>query len=351
MHIADVHLGMMPDINKPWGKYRKQEIWETFEAVIHLAKEKKVDFLFIAGDLFHKQPLLRELKEVNYLFSTLENTKVILIAGNHDYMREGSYYDHFEWNDHVSFLKKDTMESVEIGNVCIYGFSYHQKEILTPEYRQIEIKDKNKINILLGHGGDETHCPYRLQELQTLGFDYLAFGHIHKPMMCADFPMANVGSLEPLNVNETGKHGYVEGEIEEESKTCTFRFLPFAKREYIEWEVVSEAEDTALSIRDKIKEYLAEHGEENIYKIRISGVKQDGVVYDPQILQALGNIMIEDCSKVRYDYDAIYEHNQENLLGVYLKKMKEMEQNEVTERAKYLGTKVLLDALEEKGDY
>lgn len=351
IHIADVHLGMMPDINKPWGKYRKQEIWDSFEAVIELAKEKNIDFLFIAGDLFHKQPLLRELKEVNYLFSTLEKTKVVLIAGNHDYIRTDSYYDNFEWDEHVIFLKNETMEKVEIGNICVYGFSYHQKENREFAYHDIAIQDKDKINILLGHGGDETHCPYRLQDLQKLGFQYLAFGHIHKPMICSDFPMANVGSLEPLTVNETGKHGYIEGEIDEETKVCNFKFIPFAKREYIEWEVESTKEDTALSMRDKIRDFLTGQNKENIYKIRILGQRSENVEYDPQVLQALGNLLIEDESKVVYDYAAIYKRNQENLLGLYLKKFDEMESTEITERAKYLGTKALLDALEEKGDY
>ena len=45
-------------------------------------EEEQTDVLLIAGDLFHRQPLLRDLKEVNYLFSTLSHTKVVLIAGD-----------------------------------------------------------------------------------------------------------------------------------------------------------------------------------------------------------------------------------------------------------------------------
>ena len=43
----------------------------TFRRVIAGIRENPVDLLFIAGDLFHRQPLLRELKEVNNLFSTI----------------------------------------------------------------------------------------------------------------------------------------------------------------------------------------------------------------------------------------------------------------------------------------
>lgn len=37
----------------------------------------QADCLFISGDLFHRQPLVRDLKEVNYLFTTIPNVKVI----------------------------------------------------------------------------------------------------------------------------------------------------------------------------------------------------------------------------------------------------------------------------------
>ena len=73
-HIADVHLGAAPDAGFPWGARRKEEIWTSFRRLIGKAREEETDLLLIAGDLFHRQPLLRELKEVNYLFSTLPHT-------------------------------------------------------------------------------------------------------------------------------------------------------------------------------------------------------------------------------------------------------------------------------------
>ena len=66
IHIADVHLGAVPDSNMPWAMERQNEIWESFKNIITVCNREKVDLLLIAGDLFHKQPLLRELKEVNY---------------------------------------------------------------------------------------------------------------------------------------------------------------------------------------------------------------------------------------------------------------------------------------------
>ena len=64
IHIADVHLGMVPDSGKPWSKDRAEEIWKTFRKVMQICNREKTDLLLVAGDLFHGQPGKKDLKEV-----------------------------------------------------------------------------------------------------------------------------------------------------------------------------------------------------------------------------------------------------------------------------------------------
>ena len=113
IHTADLHLGARPDAGKNNSGNREREIWETFERLIGVCEKKQVDLLLIAGDMFHRQPLLRELKEVNYLFSKLTRTKVVMIAGNHDYMKWDSYYRTFQWNQNVYPLFGDRLQCAE----------------------------------------------------------------------------------------------------------------------------------------------------------------------------------------------------------------------------------------------
>ena len=61
-HIADTHLGAVPDAGFAWSEERRAEIWESFRGVIQKADREEIDLLLIAGDLFHRQPLMRELK-------------------------------------------------------------------------------------------------------------------------------------------------------------------------------------------------------------------------------------------------------------------------------------------------
>ena len=136
----------------------------------------------IAGDLFHRQPLLRELKEVNYLFGTLEKTQVVLIAGNHDYLKRDSYYRGFEWQAHVHMILDRELSVVEIPelSLAVYGLSYHEREIPEDRYSHAFAKKRQRYEILLAHGGDDRHIPFCTRKLGALGYDYIALGHIHR---------------------------------------------------------------------------------------------------------------------------------------------------------------------------
>ena len=150
IHTGDIHWGMSPDCDRPWSRERAQAIKETFEEVIRQARERDVDFLFIAGDLFHRQPLARDLKEVNYLFSTIPSVHVVLIAGNHDRIRKNSALMSFKWCSNVTFLMSGELESAVFGDcdVEVYGFSYYTPEILEARLDETGVEPNGRIQIL-----------------------------------------------------------------------------------------------------------------------------------------------------------------------------------------------------------
>ena len=162
MHFSDVHLGVKPDDGKSWSEQRAKSIWETFAETVAEAGRQQVDFLFISGDLFHRQPLKRELKEVNYLFSQIPKVKVMLMAGNHDHMQPKGYYLDFEWSENVFFFKKEEVSKFDFTeeNVTVYGMSYWHRKLPKRCYDDLGEINPDHINILLAHGGDEEHIPY-----------------------------------------------------------------------------------------------------------------------------------------------------------------------------------------------
>ena len=50
---------------------------------------------------------------MNALFASIPDTQVVLMAGNHDYLKKGSYYLSFSWAENVTGLFGETCERVD----------------------------------------------------------------------------------------------------------------------------------------------------------------------------------------------------------------------------------------------
>lgn len=310
-----------------------------------VCEEEQTDLLLIAGDLFHRQPLRKELKELDYLFSRLTHTQVVLMAGNHDYLKSTSYYRNYQWNGPVRMFlsqRPACMEFAELGT-CVYGLSYEQREIREPLYNTVIPQKRQPIEILLAHGGDETHIPFRKNDLLKLGYDYIALGHIHLPAELSKDRMYYAGSLEPTDKNDTGKHGYVKGEIK--NGRIKTRFVPFAVREYMHLEIESEKEMTVREMKEKIACEIERLGKQNLYKIRLCGFRDPDTVYELDRMDSCGNIVeIIDETKPAYDYEALRMRNRDNLLGQYIESFMEAKEGSIEAIALSEGIQAILEA-------
>lgn len=319
IHIADVHLGAQPDVGAAYSELRPRELWETFSAVIRVCEEEQADLLLIAGDLFHRQPLLRELKEVDYLFSTLSVTKVVLITGNHDYIRKNSYYSTFAWSSNVHPLFGREPEWVRFPDLdtAVCGFSYYEREIREPLYDRVKADSRARYQILLAHGGDESHIPIRRSTLEQSGFDYIAMGHIHRPQEIIPHQAAYAGALEPIDKNDTGRHGYIRGEITK--RGVHTEFVPFAKREYIHLVLKIDETQTAGSVSARIRREVQERGREHFYKMILRGQRDPDILFDSETMRLSENVLeVVDETEPAYDIEQVWRENQGNLIGKFI---------------------------------
>lgn len=353
IHIADVHLGAVPDSNMPWGNDREKEIWQSFSHMIDICNQEKADLFLIAGDLFHRQPLVRELKEVNYYFSKLQTAKVVLMAGNHDYIGPRSYYQGFEWDEKVHIFMKETIDRMEFPDLGaeVYGLSYHTRDIVEPLYDTVKPDKNDRIHILLAHGGDDKDIPMNKKKLQASGFDYIALGHIHKPEIISE-RMAYSGSLEPLDKNETGERGYIIGDITRNSEgkmETNIRFIPSSARQYIRLNLEVDQNTTNGSLADQAIKMIQTHGKQHIYTFSIQGVRDETIHFDKDEVRTLGNILeVTDQSVPDYDFDALYQENSDNMIGMFIQRIRDnSSQDEVTRKALYYGIEALLGARDE----
>ena len=76
VHISDVYLGAEPDKGKEWSESRAKELYETFDRVIQLCIDEKINLLMIAGNLFVRQPSLEDLQALDERLQKLQGLMV-----------------------------------------------------------------------------------------------------------------------------------------------------------------------------------------------------------------------------------------------------------------------------------
>lgn len=190
VHIADLHFDspftVLAD-KKGLANKRRLEQREAFKKAIEYISKEKIPYLFIAGDLYD-QNYIREstIEYINNLFKSIPETKIFISPGNHDPFLKNSFYNTFNWNNNVTIFDGE-IKRIELEDVDIYGFGFIDFYCSNSKVEEIEIKNKEKINILLVHGAldsskniDIKYNPISSNKLKQIGFDYIALGHIHK---------------------------------------------------------------------------------------------------------------------------------------------------------------------------
>ena len=236
-HIADVHLGR-EQFNQP---FRYEDYLKAFRESIEKAVKADVDFILIAGDLFHmSRPSPRTIRDAVEALELprRKGIPVFAIEGNHDKtIRETSVFDLLE---HLGLIytvglkreprKGEFQESKrlsenryliwgKVGDLEIHGLRHHTRWQLIRNDGAINVLRalfKGKKGILMLHQAIDylaKDTPYqdafdlRLSELPD-GFSYYALGHIHVRRIAEPSqtglsgPLAYPGSLERTEVRE-----------------------------------------------------------------------------------------------------------------------------------------------------
>ncbi len=220
-HIADVHLGY-----RQYGsEERAIDFAQAFMRAVKRSLEENVDFILIAGDLFHRKSDMDPLT-LTQAIKVLEKAKkakvpVFAVEGNHDsaYFRET-----FSWLDYLSQQKLliNLKPSFDDGiiveewdgsagayfdldtGVRIYGMKYYgsMTEKVLEEYAR-KVKRKG-LTIFMAHAGVEgyvnIHGCVPSSKFHRIKADYIALGHIHRSFV--EGKIHNPGSLEVCDVSE-----------------------------------------------------------------------------------------------------------------------------------------------------
>ena len=326
VHIADIHFDTPFTFlggNENLGDIRRIEQRQAFKQVIDYIKEKQIPYLFIAGDLYDQQYVKETTIEyINNLFKTIPETKIFLSPGNHDPFIKNSYYNNFEWNNNVYIFNSD-IGFYEFEDIDIYGFGFNNFYCNNFNVENIKIKNKNKINILVIHGDIDAsknseilYNPVTKNELASLGFDYIAMGHIHKRQVINE-NIVYPGSLVSLGFDEPGEHGMIEANIEKNNLQINFTKLDTRIFEEKNIDISN------LNTLEELVEYINNINlEENkMYKIILQGTR-NFEIEENKILKLINrtNILkIKNNTKIKYDLEQLSKQN--NLKGIFVKEM------------------------------
>lgn len=351
IHVADVHWGMVPDADQPWGRDRANDIRATFRRIIERCRESNVDCLFIAGDLFHRQPMNKDLQELNYLFGTIPSTHVVIISGEHDRVEANSALLSFNWSPNVHWILEDTPQSVYFDdiNTEVYGFSYHTRELRETVIDGIHPAEDGHIHILLAHGGDRDHMPVETATWAALPFDYVALGHIHKPTELVERRVIYAGTPEPLEQSETGAHGIYVGDIHPIThRIQKLEFVPLAAASYVPLQISVTERTSNEELQRLISAEIEKRGTQNIYRLRITGKHDPEVSFDLAPLRERYRIVtVEDMSEPQYDFVALYREHPSDMIGFYIRKLLREnpdDMSEIEKKALFYGIHALLQS-------
>ncbi len=251
IHLADTHLG-----NEQYGVHERfNDFSRAFWDIMQDATRRQVDFVVIAGDLFHKRSI--DPRTLLHALTGLEMLKkqgipVVAIEGNHDrsYYREGVSWLQFLCHQGYLILldprmqngapvleswNANTMQGAYTdllgGRLRVYGLKWQgastarSMEGLARVLDEAQEKERAagiEYRLLMMHTGVDGIVP-RLQGLPTQAqfellrphIDYLALGHVHKPFEMNNW-IYNPGSTETCGAEEAAweDRGYYHVEVE-----------------------------------------------------------------------------------------------------------------------------------------
>ena len=234
LHTADIHLGKTYRAAADEAE-RYEDFFCVLGSIVSDAIAEHVDFVLIAGDLFHTGQILpRTFARTIETLQPLKDAKIpcIAVEGNHDWIHRRdsiSWMEALSQMGYIHLLRPTRTETggyrfdpydyeqgigghIEIKGLNIYGLGYIGTQAGNHVQRICEaVTTKN--NILLFHVGVWTFSPVEIGNMKpeealplTDVFDYVALGHGHKPYIINDQngkPYAfNPGSPECVNFGE-----------------------------------------------------------------------------------------------------------------------------------------------------
>jgi len=210
LHTADWQMGMKATHTGEASEKVRAARLETLATLAAIAREQRVDFVLVAGDVFEDNGIDRVLIQKVVDRMNQFPVPVYVIPGNHDPLVPGSVWEHPAWKSapHVHVLRE--AQAVEAPGGVLYPCPCFEKYSIHDPTQWISGRDPSRIAVGMAHGtveGIQTEPDYPVPRdaAARAGLDYLALGHWHS---YAAFPSPDgAARMAYSGTHETTKFG------------------------------------------------------------------------------------------------------------------------------------------------
>ncbi len=297
-HIADCHLGAFGR-NPKLREYNLQ----AFEKAIEISMERGVDFIIIAGDLFHNPH--PDMDIVNRAVQALmkarkKGIRIYSVYGSHDFnISNASLIDVLESADVfkkvVNYLEGEGKLAVQEdpSGISIAGLSGRKNRADVSYYEELDFSEPEGESIFVFHTSIAELKPADIHEERSLpisslpeGYDYYAGGHIHRHIVhdkekTIIYPGTTFGSSYiDLKTDERGFYIVEDWEPE---------YIPLEDIAIERREIDAEGMK-AQELEDKLLELSDKEVEAEVYLLKVSGTLVEGVPEDIDFTTIRSNI-------------------------------------------------------------
>jgi len=283
IHTSDWQIGMKGSgLGESASKVREARI-ASGRNVLKLAKEQKVDFVLLCGDIFeHNMVSQEDVKRVISVFNEYQDIPIYLLPGNHDVLGAGCVYNReiFGRVGHLTIL--NSPNPVSIGDVTLHPCpvahkrSKHDFSATIPDVHEVE-----GIHIGVAHGSVVGKLAVSMWEgidlpiypacVERTGIDYLALGHWHGHSVFEDSQglprIAYSGTHEQTDYSENNAGFCLLVKIDGKGHTPKIEPL---KTGQLSW-AICKFEMKDYSSLDELKKYLDSMRDIDIVKLVLNG--------------------------------------------------------------------------------
>lgn len=307
LHTADLHLdSAFCGEGELAAERRRERQREVLRKIFEVAKTQECDMILVAGDFFDTSYVTPETRSLCLSLFESFGKPIVIAPGNHDPFIEGSFW-RSELPENVYVFTSTDIQYLDFPelSVTVGGYAFVSSALSqNPLEGQARIpEDGSKWHILCAHCDldlpTSRYAPVRSADIEAMGFDYAALGHVHNPQRGTEGKIRYCGFPEGRSFDERGHGGVLilsddGGELE-----VTFHRISESRYvcERIDVDGMSTPEEIEAALRSKIAQSGAEGT--TYARIELCGVIPEGAMCDLDVIkreqwQGIGSVEITD---------------------------------------------------------